>query len=193
MKSITVKTRGRRESILQAAAPLCARQGIAETSLRQIARRAGISNGTLHYHFPSKEELIETLVLGVVEPLGRESMRIASDGRHPREQLEAIIRFAYEAFDENWDRYYVAIVLGDQVRAKLPADFPTATTAIVEIVRHGQRMGVVRSGEPVMLAILCHGMITRIPRGRVFKEIETPLEKYVNQVAEACWRVLSAG
>ena len=186
----TTKT-SRREVILRAAARLFARQGIAETNLRQIARKARISNGTLHYHFPSKDELIETLILAAVAPLGRQAWQIARTDGHPRRQLEGLVRLAFELFDSDWNTYYVALLLGDHVRTALPADFPTATEAIAEIVQRGQEAGIVRDGKPLMLAILCHGIILRVPRARAFGELEAPISQYVNQVVEACWRVVA--
>lgn len=47
-----------RQVILQTASGLMMEQGINNTSLNDIAREAGISKGTLHYYYPSKDELI---------------------------------------------------------------------------------------------------------------------------------------
>lgn len=192
MQNTIARQTNRREGILRAAAELFARQGIAETNLRQIARRAGMSNGTLHYHFPSKDELVETLILGAVEPMGRDAWKIAGKDEHPRRQLERIVELSFDLFDTDWDRYYVALLLGDNIRARLKSEFPTATGAIEEIVRRGQRTGSVRDGDPLMLAILCHGIMLRVPRARAFGELAPPVSQYVEAVVDACWRVLAA-
>lgn len=47
-----------REIILAAAERLMAQKGIRDSSLAEIAKAAGISRGTLYYHYRSKEELI---------------------------------------------------------------------------------------------------------------------------------------
>jgi AcrR family transcriptional regulator len=47
-----------RQVILQTANRLMMDQGINNTSLNDIAREAGISKGTLHYYYPSKDDLI---------------------------------------------------------------------------------------------------------------------------------------
>jgi len=184
----TVKT-SRRDVILRAAAQLFARRGIAETNLRQIARKARISNGTLHYHFPSKDKLVETLILTAVAPLGRQAWQIAHTDEHVRRQLDGLVRLAFELFDFDWNTYYVALLLGDHLRTALPPQFPTATEPIAEIVRRGQGASLVRDRKPLMLAILCHGIILRVPRARTFNEIEAPISQYVDQVVDACWRV----
>src|SRR6185436_6737946 len=47
----------RKEAIIQAALPLFARKGFAETTTRELARAAGVSEPLLYKHFPSKEAL----------------------------------------------------------------------------------------------------------------------------------------
>jgi AcrR family transcriptional regulator len=55
--------------ILNAAAKLFSQQGVAATSLREISKAAGTSQGVLHYHFSSKDQLLETLLLQIMRPL----------------------------------------------------------------------------------------------------------------------------
>jgi len=191
MTNQVIREDTRRDSILHAAAELCARQGIGETNLRQIARKAGMSSGTLHYYFPSKHELLDALVLKAVTPHQRQSWEVVRGDRPPREQLGELVRLTFALFDANWHLYYVAMLLADRLRARKPNEFPSTTGALEELVRHGQQAGLVGDGDPLLLAILCHGMILRVPRARAFGELEPPLCQYVDQVVEACWRVLA--
>jgi len=48
--------------VLKAALSLFARQGFRATSMRQIARRAGLSVGNLYHHFGGKEEIFRKLI-----------------------------------------------------------------------------------------------------------------------------------
>ena len=48
--------------IVRAAAAVLGRQGYAETSLKDVAREAGVAPGLLHYYFESKEELLLEVV-----------------------------------------------------------------------------------------------------------------------------------
>jgi AcrR family transcriptional regulator len=51
----------RREAITSAAAALFARQGFAETSTADIAKAAGISTGSLFYHYPDKAAIFRAI------------------------------------------------------------------------------------------------------------------------------------
>jgi len=56
---------GRRSQIVHAAATVLGRQGYGATSLKDVAREAGVAPGLLHYYFESKEELLLEVVVVV--------------------------------------------------------------------------------------------------------------------------------
>lgn len=55
------------DALLDAAAGVVARQGIANLTLDAVAAEAGVSKGGLLHHFPSKDRLVEALVLRIAE------------------------------------------------------------------------------------------------------------------------------
>ena len=60
-----MRQKDRKTELVEIAYRLIAQNGLEGFRIRQVAAEAGIDNGTLHYHFPSKEALI----LGVVDYL----------------------------------------------------------------------------------------------------------------------------
>ncbi|PQO44165.1 TetR/AcrR family transcriptional regulator [Blastopirellula marina] len=180
----------RKDAILRVAAALCAKHGIAETNLRQIASGAGVSNGTLHYHFPSKDELIETMILQAVEPLGKAAAEIAAAKEAPLAQLRQIVELSFGLFDDDWDLYYVALQLGDRVHVRLADRFPSTTKSMKRVIERGQTLGVFRDGDPLLLAVECHGVMMRVARAPSFGELELPLRQYVDAVSDTMRRIL---
>jgi AcrR family transcriptional regulator len=71
MSEITTKNR-----ILDTAEELFAKQGFAATSLRAIIKEAGVNTASAHYHFGSKEGLIEAVLRRQAAPINDE--RLAS-------------------------------------------------------------------------------------------------------------------
>ena len=53
----------KKTKILKAALKLFTKYGFRETTTSQIAREAGVANGTLFHYFPTKDDIIETLFL----------------------------------------------------------------------------------------------------------------------------------
>jgi AcrR family transcriptional regulator len=77
-----------KQKILDAAERLIAEQGYAATSLRQIIAGAGVNLASVHYHFGSKEELLDGLVMRKVGPVNEKRLalldrRLAESGGAP--------------------------------------------------------------------------------------------------------------
>jgi AcrR family transcriptional regulator len=68
--------------ILDAALSVFAEKGFAAARLEQVARRAGVSKGTLYLYFDSKEALFEAVVRSAIVPriADAESLLAAHDG-----------------------------------------------------------------------------------------------------------------
>lgn len=81
-----------KEAIMQAAMTLIEEKGehLAEITVREICKRAGVGLGLLNYHFGNKEELIEQcierMVNGTVQRFG--DIREKTEGFTPFEKLE---------------------------------------------------------------------------------------------------------
>jgi AcrR family transcriptional regulator len=60
-------TETRRDEILAIAAELFAEKGIAATTVRDIAARAGILSGSLYHHFQSKTEMLEEILQQAID------------------------------------------------------------------------------------------------------------------------------
>jgi AcrR family transcriptional regulator len=59
----------RRDVILERAADLFARQGVAATTVREIADAVGILSGSLYHHFASKDEIVDAIVGSFMDDL----------------------------------------------------------------------------------------------------------------------------
>ena|SRR5271165_5862516 len=77
------------EKILGTAERLFGDQGYAGTSLRQIIAAAGVNLAAIHYHFGSKEELLDHLVMRKAGPVNEE--RLALLDRYEAEAGKAAV------------------------------------------------------------------------------------------------------
>ncbi len=78
-------------ALLRAAGRTLEKKGIAALSLRDVARRAGVSHNAPYRHFPDREALLAALAAEGFAMLG-ERLR----GKPGREMGEAYVRFALE-------------------------------------------------------------------------------------------------
>jgi len=82
-----------RERILDCAERLFSEKGISGTSLRALTRAADVNLAAVHYHFGSKEGLLDAVVERRAEPVNRERLAELADlERDGQPEVEAILR-----------------------------------------------------------------------------------------------------
>ena len=81
----------RRSAILRASAELFAKQGVASTTVRQIAAEVGILSGSLFHHFPTKEAILHEIVTEHLTALRERYRAVVASDKPPRARLEALI------------------------------------------------------------------------------------------------------
>jgi AcrR family transcriptional regulator len=82
--------RRNRELLMAAALAAFTERGADDTSLEEIARRAGVGIGTLYRHFPTRRELIEAVYVDEVEAVARSAHDVAE--REPWDALVTWLR-----------------------------------------------------------------------------------------------------
>lgn len=90
------RTTDTRERIQQAAIELFMRQGFANTSLQDIAGRLGLTKAALYYHFPSKAELIASVLRPAIDDVNAFLDDAERAELSPREVLERFFDLNYE-------------------------------------------------------------------------------------------------
>lgn len=153
----------RREQILTATRQLIAEQGYERTTTAQIARRAGISEGTIYNYFSSKGAIVKALA----EQAQRLTMESAFARAVPGLQGAALIRVmlegAFEAARENTDliRAFALNVdfadPNDPGRIRTSAEADAEAVASLEVFLRGQQeTGLIPRGVniPVMTRLI---------------------------------------
>jgi AcrR family transcriptional regulator len=95
-----------RERLVDAGVELLAREGAQALTLREIARRAGVSHGAPRRHFPTHLELLSAIARRGFAELARRATAATGDGAAPpREQLSALGRVYLEFALDNRGMY----------------------------------------------------------------------------------------
>jgi len=98
---ITKNPEERKQEILDTALLLFEEQGVAKTSMKDIAERMQVAKGLLYYYFASKEELIIQVVDAFTKEVEGEILKIVAHGQLGfHEKLRALIRVFFQAIQE---------------------------------------------------------------------------------------------
>ena len=126
----------RPQELLAAAIDLFVERGFAATRLEDVARRAGVSKGTLYLYFENKEELFKAVVRNSIVPvIGQAESSVAEFDGHSAELLRKVLM-------DWWDRVGASKVSGIVKLVMAEANnFPElARFYQVEVINRGTRM-----------------------------------------------------
>src|SRR5262252_4384063 len=136
-------------AILQAAARVFARSGYFNARVSEVARAAGVADGTVYLYFKSKHDLLRSIFSTSMDNFLRQARRQLETIDDPCERLRCFARLHFEALENNRD---MAIVFQVELRqsSKFMEEFSTAQLAdylliIREAVEEGQRRGLIRN------------------------------------------------
>ena len=138
----------KREAILRAATKVFARSGYFNSKVADVARVAGVADGTVYLYFKSKEEILRSLFdRGVGEAVADARARTSALS-DPRDKLREIARLHLERLGADRD---LAVVFQVELRGstKFMEEFSAAGFAeylalIRETFEEGQRAGAFR-------------------------------------------------
>ncbi|MEV5413674.1 TetR/AcrR family transcriptional regulator [Thermopolyspora sp. NPDC052614] len=85
----------RRDHLVKLAAEIFARKGFQATTVREIAKEAGILSGSLYHHFDSKETIVDEVLSTFLEDLIGRYRAILAKGGDPRQVLTAMVHTAF--------------------------------------------------------------------------------------------------
>src|ERR1700680_5201127 len=89
-KSLRNGTSGKRESILRAPTRVFARNGYFNSKVADIARAAGVADGTVYLYFKSKEEILHSIFDQNMAEAIAADRKLIEKLRDPREKLRRI-------------------------------------------------------------------------------------------------------
>ena len=139
---------GKRESILRAATRVFARNGYFNSKVADIARAAGVADGTVYLYFKSKEEILHSIFDQNMAEAIAADRKLIDKLSDPREKLRRIATLHLERLGADRD---LAVVFQVELRGstKFMQQFSAAGFAeylglLRAIFEEGQRAGVFR-------------------------------------------------
>lgn len=190
---IDLSRASKRERILRAAVEVFARTGYFNAKVSEVAKAAGVADGTIYLYFQSKEELLITIFREHTRSRLDESAALLATLDEPREKIARFIQLHFETLGR--DRS-LAIVYQVELRHSLKfmtlfthLEFAEYMNQLRAIIEEGQRRGSFR-GElnPQLAAKAIFGILDEMVTSWILSEKEYVLETQAAAVAEIVLR-----
>jgi AcrR family transcriptional regulator len=144
----------RRDIILERAADLFAKQGVAATTVREIAEAVGILSGSLYHHFSSKDEIVDAIVSSFMDDLVTRYDAVMAADTDPHARLVGLVKASIAT---SADHPHATEIYQNDARYLQADDGPTIVrqsarsvrSAWISVLEDGARTGVFRDDVPV--------------------------------------------
>lgn len=154
----------KREAILRAAVKVFARKGFFNSKVADIAKEAGIADGTVYLYFKSKDEILHSVFDRAMEEFISEGKREIAEITEPEVKLQKIARLHLERLSADRD---LAIVFQVELRGstKFMEEFSGGGFAeyldiIRQTITEGQKQGIFRQDlKPIVCAKILYGAL----------------------------------
>ena len=137
-----------RDRIEQAAMRLFVGNGVSDTTIRDIARAVGVSEGALYRHFVSKEELVWSMFERHYTAFARRLQGVAAEQESSRDKVAAIIREFCRAHDEDPTLFRFLLFVQHGQIAKLAPDALTPVTVVRDVLAAAIASGDIPAQRP---------------------------------------------
>ncbi|GAA1834323.1 TetR/AcrR family transcriptional regulator [Actinomadura chokoriensis] len=155
----------RRDQILRAACEVVSERGYKALRVTDVARRAKISTGSVHYYFETKRDLVHAAFeYNFTRSLERRK-QILDRHQNARDRLRAFVD-SYLPHDEEtaaawriWAETWVEALHDPDLRELNERIYGEWRSVIAEIIRAGQAEGLIVQGDRMLLANALVSMI----------------------------------
>jgi len=187
-----------RQTLLDAAVALIGEVGPRAFTLREVARRAGVSHNAPYRHFASKDELLAEVAAEGFDRLTVSMQKSMARATAPRERLQEC-GCAYVAFALRWPQHF--LVMFDLPHAphgqeKQHAAGQNAFAVLEKCIAAAQRSGDLPEGGPLPLAwtawSLVHGIAKLAISGNLPLSARSTIE-FTRNASQAIFSGLKTG
>jgi AcrR family transcriptional regulator len=186
-----------RRTLLDAALAIVAKEGPGALSLRELARKAGVSHAAPYRHFESREALLAALATEGFLGLGAEMARTAAGETDPLLRFRAL-GVAYVCYAVQHPGHFRVMFGGalehrDDGSPLTAAGAPTLQ-ALIDVIAAAQQSGQLRAGDPRQLALPAWSMVHGLAMLLVDDQLGALLDRvYAEKAAHAVIDVVVRG
>jgi AcrR family transcriptional regulator len=178
-----------KEKILESALKLFSEKGIRETTIKDIAKEVGITEGAIYRHFVSKDQIVRTLFSTYAERLYEELISVVEEKTSIENRFFKLVKTFLNFCFEN-PQAFKFINLFHYLRAEEVKNFQNLPKdALMKFVDEGFKKGIIKVRRELALAMVV-GTLERtflLVEGGIM-EREAGLEE---ELAEVLWKAIT--
>lgn len=170
-----------RRTILDASLDLIAAEGLEGFSMREVARRAGVSHQAPYHHFPDREAIMAAIVAEGFQRLRDDSIAAIEGESDPYVRMQAMGR-AYIRFALHNPAHFKLMFRSEHVREDRHDDARAGAQSAYDVLLQLAGHVAAKSGQRTELVVLTawsmvHGLATLMLEGKLDKVLDDSAER----------------
>jgi TetR/AcrR family fatty acid metabolism transcriptional regulator len=189
----------RERAIIEAAGEILAESGLEKATMSEIARRAGVAEGTVYLYFENKGALLRAVQLSFYEELTRRAERGVAEITDTRGRLHFLASLHLEVLLEEWPTVMAVLAnhrdVEDYLRRNEQYQFNRTYVAVFDaVVRDGVNRGELRGDPPLwLLRDLFYGTLEYMVRTMLLHEQRRSVAEAVDQLLDVLVSGMAVG
>lgn len=180
-------------AIERAALELFVEKGVDGTSIRDIALRAGVTEGALYRHHRSKSDLVRALFREHHEGLAEVIRRTQTPPGRFDELMAGLVRAFFELHDTDRHIFHFLMVTRHQVLDEARRGERNPAEWLAAMIREAQERGEIPPQDAELTTQLLLGMILQAAAAHHAGQLRGALTDHADAVVEACATVAHRG
>ncbi|MBN9289176.1 MAG: hypothetical protein BGO43_10080 [Gammaproteobacteria bacterium 39-13] len=174
-----------RKRLERCALSLFVKKGVAATTIKDIANKAGVAEGTLYRHYESKDELAQHLFSSAYEEVSLQLKNIAQTHPTFEEKIKAMVHFFCEKYDEDPILFnYLLLAQHNQLKIIHEKEV-SAHEFLVVIFNEAFRKKELAKQDPQFCAAIVMGIVLQAAISRVYGRINRSMMEDVDALIKA--------
>jgi len=180
-----------REQIEAKALQLFVEQGVAETSVRDIAQAVGIADGALYRHFASKDALVGHLFKANYIRFAEELDRLQAAAPDCHAKLAAMVGGFCRFFDADPVLFRFLLFVQHGQLAKIGAEVSTPVDIVRNVLEAAMTRGEITRRDPALATAWVFGIVLQTATAAVYGRLSPKLTPLRDEIVGAAWRALA--
>jgi AcrR family transcriptional regulator len=180
-----------RNRLERAAIRLFVEKGVTETSVRDIARTVGITEGALYRHFPSKDQLVWRVFEHHYVAFAQRLHRLAEEAATTPDKLRQMIRGFCEAYDEDPVLFRFLLFVQHGQLPKLAPGTLTPVDVMRGVLEAAIAAGEIPAQHPAVATALIFGVVLEPAQFAAYGQIPFNMGSMCDRLIAAAWAAVT--
>jgi AcrR family transcriptional regulator len=187
-----MRSSGAKQRVERAATELFAAKGIDGVSIAEIAAAAGVSQGALYRHYPSKEELAWSLFSTAYLRTGAELDAIRAQQPKFPDRLAAMVAHFCALYDNDPALFRFMLIAQHGLLPRIGSGERTPVDAVADIVADAMHAGEIIIAEPPVAVALIFGIMLQTAVFHLYGRVSGPLSPRAADLTRAAMAAITA-